>query len=175
MSTDRPSMLCGLHLDFACVRGCVEGMKAIGIRTTDVSMVLPDGSIMSAIPTPRAPRSFQDLEDHDTTAENIRPNYTARVRSSASALTKTLFALGIPAYDSERLESKIRNGAILVSVRCSYLLVERVKEVFIETGALDVSFARDAGAPGPQSYPVLREQRYTTPSIDGWRQHAAHA
>lgn len=173
MQADRPSTLCGLYLDFASIRNCVEGMKAAGIRTTDLAIVLSDGSIMSAIPTPRAPRSF---EDNNTIREGVGPNYTARVSSSATALTKTLFTLGIPAYDSERLESKIKNGGILVSVRCNRLLAERVKEIFIQTGALDISCTRDAGMHCLESYPAPREQqRYTSPSIDGWRQHAAHA
>lgn len=175
MSTDRLSALCGLYLDFASVRSCIEEMKTIGVRTMDVSMVLPDGSIMSAIATPQLRRSSGDFQDSDITSQNIEPNYTARVTSFANALTKTLFTLGVPAYDSERLESKIRNGGILVSVRCNCLLAERVKEVFLETGAPDVSVARDAGTPGPQNYPAPKERRYTTPSIDGWRQHAAHA
>lgn len=172
MPTERTSTLCGLYLDFASVRSCVEGMKTAGIRTMDVTMVLPDGSIMSATATPRAPRSFRD---GGTAFENGRSNYTARVRSFTSALTKTLFTLGIPAYDSERLESKIRNGGILVSVRCNRLLAEGVKEVFVQTDALDVSSARDAGIGSLESCRAPREQRYASPSIDGWQQHAAHA
>lgn len=172
MPVDRCSTFCGLYLDFATVRGCVEAMKAAGIRTTDLAMVLSDGSIMSAIPTPRASRP---LENGDNTFQDLGSSYTARVMSFASALTKTLFTLGIPAYDSERLESKIRNGGILMSVRCSRLLAERVKEVFIQTGALDVSFARDAAMPYLESYPAPGEQRYTSSSTDGWQQRAAHA
>ena len=173
MSADRCPTLCGLYLDFATVRSCVEAMKAAGIRTTDLAMVLSDGSIMSAIPTPRAPRSFEDC---DTTSEHVRLSYTARATSFTSALTKTLSTLGIPGYDSERLESKIRNGGILVSVRCNRSLAERVKETFIQTGALDVSFTRDAATmPYPESYPALREQPYTSASINGWQQRAAHA
>lgn len=172
MSADRPSTLCGLYLDFASIRACMEGVKALGIRTTDITMVLSDGSIMCAIPTSRAPRSFGNS---DMTSENVRTDYTARVTPFTSALTKTLFTLGIPAYESERLESKIRNGGILVSVRCNRLLAERIKEVFIQTGALDVSFTRNAGIPCPQNYPALREQQYTSTSTDEWRQQAAHA
>jgi hypothetical protein len=174
MPTDRLSTLCGLYLHFASVGSCVEGMKTVGIRTTDISVVLPDGSIMSAIPTRRGSHLSED-EDNDLASDAGCPSYSARVTSFASVLAKTLSTLGIPAYDSERLDSKIRNGGILVSVRCTRLLAECVKEVFIQTGALDVLFTRGAGAPCVASYSAAKEQRYTSPSIDGWQQHAAHA
>lgn len=170
MPTDRPSTLCGLFLDVVSVGSCVEGMKSAGIRTTDVCMVLPDGSIMSAIPTRRVSRSYGD---NDAPSDRVR--HPARVTALASALTETLSTLGVPAYDSERLDLKIRNGGILVSVRCSRLLAEHVREVFIQTGALDVSFTRSAGTPYAESYPAPKEQRYTSLSIDGWQQHGACA
>lgn len=172
MPTDRLSTLCGLYLDFASVGSCVEGMKTAGIRTTDVSMVLPDGSIMAAFPTRRASRSF---EPNQLPSDQIRTSYSAKVTSFASALAETLFTLGIPAYDSERLDSKIRNGGILVSVRCNRLLAERVKEVFTQTGALDVSFTRNAGTPGVETYAAAKERPYPSPSFDRWQPHAAHA
>lgn len=168
--TDRVSVFCGLYLDFGTVRICVEGMKTAGVRITDVSMVLPDGSIMSAGLTSRTPRSF---ESDDEASQNSQMHYTARVTSSSSELAKTLSILGIPAYDSERLESKIRNGGILVSVRCNRLLAEQVKEVFFQTDALDTSFARHDNVPCLQNYPARREQTYT--SIEGWQQQAASA
>lgn len=168
--TDRVSVLCGLYLDFGAVRSCVDGMKTAGVRTTDISMVLPDGSIMSAGLASRTPRSF---EGNDEAPQNSHMHYTARVISSSSELARTLSILGIPAYDSERLESKIRNGGILVSVRCNRLLAERVKEVFFQTDALDISFARHDDVPCLQNYPARREQTYTP--TEGWQQQVASA
>jgi hypothetical protein len=146
MLADRNSTLCGLYLDFASVRNCVEGVKSIGIRTNDISVALPDGSIMSATPVPTDPQRAEAtmrMRNCTPAAMPARPGHSGGIAPLASALTKTLLTLGVPVYDSERLESKIRNGGILVSARCNDCVIEEARQILIQTGAQDVLVARD--------------------------------
>ncbi|MGB6875056.1 MAG: hypothetical protein WBD87_03380 [Candidatus Acidiferrales bacterium] len=167
--------LCGLYLNFASVRNCVDGVKSFGVRTSDISMALPDGSIMSAMPIPSDPQRVEASgRNRSGAAASAYPDYSARVAPLASALTKALLTLGVPVYDSERLESKIRNGGILVSVRCSDSVIEKVTQVLIQTGAQDVSVARDTKVE-LERCSVTRKEPYASPSVNEWQQRSAHA
>jgi hypothetical protein len=60
--------------------------------------------------------------------------------STPGELGAILAGLGIPVYDVERYENRIRNGGILVSVRCfSSALATSLKDVLRETGAQEIS------------------------------------
>jgi hypothetical protein len=80
--------------------------------------------------------------------------------------------MGVPVYDSERLESKIRNGGILVSIRCRDSVIETAKGVLIQTGAQDLSFAREVKAAEPAS--VRMPEQYAPLVVVGWQQRSAH-
>lgn len=167
--------LCGLYLNFSGVRSFVDELRSIGIRATDISVALPDGSITSASLISIDPQRLEAaVRSSGTVAAPTRSGYSARVTSLASGLTKTLFTLGVPVYDSERVESKIRNGGILVSVRCHDSALEQVRDVLIRTGAQDVSFSRDAKTE-LERCAALRTEPYTAPSVNGWQQPSAHA
>jgi hypothetical protein len=142
----RISTLCGLFVSFGSVRKCVEALKTVNIRPGDVSVLLADGSIVSAAPLNREaakPELVGLNGDHSGEKRGSLPSgsYVERMRSSS--LTRTLLTLGIPVYDSERLQERIQNGGILVLVRCSELgAFEKIKDVLIGTGAHDISFGR---------------------------------
>ncbi len=175
MPAGRNSTLCGLYLNFASARSCIDGVKSIGIRANDISVALPDGSIMSAVPIPSDPRRIEAaVRNRSGAAASAYPGYSARVAPLASALTKALLTLGIPVYDSERLESKIRNGGILVSVRCNDSVIEQVRQILIQTGAQDVSVARDARIE-PERCAVPGQEPYVSPSVNECQQRSAHA
>ena len=175
MPAGRNSTLCGLYLNFASVRNCVEGVRSIGVRTNDISVALPDGSIMSATPIPSDPQRVEAVvRNRSGVSASACPGRAARVAPLASALTKTLLTLGVPVYDSERLESKIRNGGILVSVRCNDSVIEQARQILIHTGAQDVSIARDAKIE-PERCSVPRKETYASPSVNEWQQRGAHA
>jgi hypothetical protein len=170
MLVGRNVTLCGLYLDFGSVRGCVNGLKGlIGIRPTDMSIVVSDGTIISAmqIQTERAGDQRNGIG-----SPSWRSEYVARVASPANTLAKTLLTMGVPVYDSERLESKIRNGGILVSIRCRDSVIETAKGVLIQTGAQDLSFAREVKAAEPAS--VRMPEQYAPLVVVGWQQRSAH-
>lgn len=168
MPASRNATLCGLYLNFAALSDCVERVKSTGVRTVDMSLILPDGSLTSAISIPKNP---QRLEAAMQSRGPSSPGVGAP--PTVGALTKTLLMMGVPVYDSERLESKIRNGGILLSIRCDGPEAELVRDVLIQTGAQDISLGRDAKEFERCSIP--RKARYTPLSANQWQQRSAHA
>jgi hypothetical protein len=175
MPVGRNAMLCGLYLDFAGVRDCVVGVKSTGVRGTGMSVILRDGSITPAAAIPMDPQRFEAaLRGRDAALAAGGPNNNERVMPMAIALTKTLLTMGVPVYDSERLESKIRNGGILISIRCDDSVAEQVREVLIQTGAQDISRGRDAKE--LERCSILQKAPYTPASVNGWQQQrSVHA
>ena len=172
MSAGRNVTLCGLYLDFGSVRGCVDRLKGFGMRPTDMSIVVSDGTIIPAVQIQagkaEALRSGGGISP-------LRSAYVAEVASPPNALAKTLLTMGVPAYDSERLESKIRNGGILVSVRCPDSVIQAARDVLIQTGAQDLSLARDARVLAERS-PVRVPEQYPPLVANEWQpQGSAHA
>jgi hypothetical protein len=174
MPAGRNATLCGLYLDFLSARDGVETVKSTGIRAVDMSLILPDGSLASAIAIPRdAERFVAAIHGRDAAPVSGRASYATSVTPTSGALTKTLLMMGVPAYDSERLESKIKNGGILLSIRCDDSTAEQVRDVLIRTGAQDVSLGRDTKEFERCSIP--RKVAYTPVSVHGWQQRSAHA
>jgi hypothetical protein len=171
MPAGRNVTLCGLYLDFAALRDCVEGVKSTGVCAVDISLVLPDGSLMSAAPIPKDRQRLEAaIHSRGLGCGQAR---TPRVTPVAGALTRTLLTMGVPVYDSERLESKIRNGGILLSIRCDDSVAEQVQNVLIQTGAHDISLGRDTKEFERCSIP--RKAPYAAVSTSGWQQSSAHA
>ncbi|HEV2305699.1 MAG TPA: hypothetical protein VGR93_09290 [Candidatus Acidoferrales bacterium] len=172
----RISTICGLFVSFGSVRKCVEALKAVNIRPGDVSVLLADGSIVSAAPLNREaakPELVGLNGDHSREKRGSLPSgsYVERMRSSS--LTRTLLTLAIPVYDSERLQERIQNGGILVLVRCSDVAAfEKIKDVLIGTGAQDISFGRRPEIELQRVPP--RKDGYTAPASPELHR-AAHA
>lgn len=133
--------VCGLYVNFSGVRECAQYLKKGATRPGDISVLLQNGSIISAAPIANdtaRPNSDDDLDSaHRDGAPCVSPG----------SLARTLLSLGIPVYDSERLADRIHNGGVLVFVRCNdFAAAEKVKQTLIETGAHDFSFGRKVGA-----------------------------
>lgn len=127
--------VCGLYLNFAGVRECAQALKTAAIRPTDISVLLQNGSIISAAPIANDGAHLNHTDDLDPAHRGV----------SSGSLTRTLLSLGIPVYDSERLADRIHNGGVLVLVRCDDLAAaENIKQTLVETGAHDFSFGRKA-------------------------------
>ena len=152
----RTLALFGIYLNFRCLQKCVDCLRVIGVRTTDVAVLLATGYSKptvdneSRVPNgASAPVAFQD----------VLPGFlssTTRISAPVSGIfTGTLLNLGVPVYDAERYENLVRNGGALVSVRCaSPISLDRVKEILKQTGAADISLSRDARAQAARSAPV---------------------
>lgn len=143
--------LFGIYLNFTCLQKCVDCLRAIGVRTTDVAILLAAGpgrtnfALVDEAGLPKIGCATHGSEGA------LLPSFlgsTTRISVPASGVfTGTLINLGVPVYETERYENRIQNGGVLVSVRCtSSVWLDRVKEILKQTGAEDISLSRDARA-----------------------------
>ena len=140
--------LFGIYLNFRCLQKCVDCLRDIGVRTTDVAVLVATGRPRFTVASESRVPNGRSTACHP---EQTLPTFlasTTRISAPASGIfTGTLLNLGVPVYDTERYEGLIRNGGVLVSVRCaSSISLDRVKEILKQTGAADISLSRDARA-----------------------------
>jgi hypothetical protein len=175
MLSGRKVTLCGLYLDFAGVSECMAGAKSIGLRGSDVSVILADASATSAMPVLGNTQRLQAaVLGRTASAVSGGPSCAVRVAPAGGAVTKTLLTLGVRVYDSERLEYKILNGGILVVVRCNNSVSEQVRDMLIRTGAQDLSVARESKV-DLERRPFSRSETYASVSVNQCEQPGAHA
>lgn len=163
--------ICGLYLSFASLRSCIERVKSLGVHASDVSIALPDGSIMCAMPIATDLQKLEAVIRRSRAFDRRSGEPICCVKIS-TGLNKTLLTLGVPVYDSERFESKIRNGGILVSIRCTAFSAEQVREVLMQTGAEDISLNSDHKT---EQRSALKKEAYSPAPTNGWQQRSAHA
>lgn len=164
MTVNENAIVRGLFLDFPDLRTCAERLKILGIRPADLSVLLPDGSLINAT-------AVECTRGRSVAGEGFSTD-AARRQTSTSILTKALLSLGIPAYISERLECRMRNGGILLSLRCNGSVVENAETIFFESGAEDVMSTPEKRieiVPRDGS----RKQRYTPKPIPVWHERAS--
>ena len=131
--------VCGLYINFVGVRECAQSLRNASIRPDDVSVLLPNGSIVSAGPIATDVPRMSDGGELDRRHRDSLSGF------SSSSLARTLLSLGIPVYDSERLADRIHNGGVLVLVRCNDIAAaENIKQTLMDTGAHDFSLGRKA-------------------------------
>lgn len=129
--------VCGLYINFAGVRECAQSLRNAAIRPSDISVLLENGSIISAAPFGNNGPRTNNGDELDSTCGR------RALHPSSSSLARTLLSLGIPVYDSERLADRIHSGGVLVLVRClDFVAAEKIKQTFIDTGAHDFSLGR---------------------------------
>lgn len=157
--------VCGLYINFVGVRQCAQSLKNAAIRPSDISVLLQNGSIISAAPIANDSAALNNGGELDFAHGDGAPGVSG-------SLTRTLLSLGIPVYDSERLGERIHNGGVLVLVRCNDIAAaENIKQTLIETGARDFSLGRksttelhrctEIGYPAPGSISVSYGARLT--------------
>lgn len=72
----------------------------------------------------------------------------AAIGATVGGIAGTLIGLGIPEYEAKRYEGKIREGRILISVHAvDGKQVDRVKDIFKQEGAEDISSAAEVKVP----------------------------
>lgn len=137
MKDDRNGIVRGLFLGFSKLRTCAERVKALGIRPPSIFVLLPDGSVVPA----------SAVEFLQRRSEGAARDGQNEHQASSAALTRALLSVGLPAYIAEGLEVKMKNGGVLLFVRCECHVLEKLEEVFVETGAEDVSSVPDRERP----------------------------
>lgn len=139
---DKPISLFCIYFDFSTLRDCVESLRSLDYRTQDISLVFPETAIsktFSARCGAGSQRNVDRAESNSLVVGSL--GWLTYVSPSAPGeLGAILAGLGIPVYDVERYENRIKNGGILVSVRCfSSHLATSLREVLRETGAQEIS------------------------------------
>ena len=72
----------------------------------------------------------------------------AAIGGTVGGITGALIGLGIPEYEAKRYEGMIRDGNILISVHTDKSdQIARVKEIFKQGGAKDISYTGEADVP----------------------------
>ena len=141
--------LFGIYLNSTCLQKSVECLKAIGVRSNDVAVLLTASQGSSRTQPERAVPSFMGS--------------LTRISVPASGvLTDTLINLGVPVYEAERYENRVQNGGVLMYVRCaSPAWIDRVAEILKQTQAVDILFNRDARA----QIRATRVERHYAPEL----------
>ena len=70
--------------------------------------------------------------------------------------------MGMPEYEAQRYEGRVKNGGILVSIHCDDReWADRAKKVFESVGAEDISSSGEASADyASTDRPVVHTTRY---------------
>lgn len=166
METGRNTLVRGLYADFPSLRTCADALKAQGLSAADMSVLLADGTVVTAT-------SIEFLTSRKRTSDGSQVNRRSEEPSSASALSRALMAFGVPVYVFERLESRMRNGGILLSVRCNGSLLENVEGIFVETGAEEISFVAERRT---EVVSCRHSHKPCVPvSVQSWHEPAANA
>jgi hypothetical protein len=107
----------GLYRTRSSVENALDTLRQEGCRTTDVM-----GPITAALAG-------------------------AGVGGVVGGIAGALIGMGIPEYETKRYEGRIKEGEILLSVRCDNLdSVQKAKHILERTGAEDIGSAGEAAA-----------------------------
>jgi hypothetical protein len=109
----------------------LHNIRASGFRAEDISVLMPetDGS------------KDMGIENSTKSPEGVA------VGGAAGAVAGGLVGIGIPEYEAQRYEGRIKSGGILVSIHCDDKeWAEKAKEVFVVTGAEGISASTEGKA-----------------------------
>src|SRR6185437_1358900 len=134
----------GVFSSFGTLRTGVDALKASGFRNGDISVLFPEEAVSRTMPVdgdaaaPAQPGKVQPLIGGTLGwLTYINPTGTGVVSGA-------LISLGVPGYEAERYESRLRNGGLLLCVRSvSPEQTEHAYDVLARTGAEDVMFAEE--------------------------------
>ena len=139
----RSTTVFGMYADFGTLRASVKSLKALGFRDDDISVLFPERAVLRALPD-EAEASF--LAAAGVEIEPLiggKLNFLTYIYSAGEgAVSGALSFLGVPAYEAERYEGRIRNGELLVGVRSECRSqAELATEILVDTGARNVGVA----------------------------------
>jgi hypothetical protein len=144
----------GVYADFVALRTSVKSLKALGFRDDDISVLFPERAVLRALPDEPEASFFAatGIEIEPLIGGNL--NFLTYIYSvGEGAVSGALSFLGVPAYEAERYEGRIKNGELLVGVRSECTSqAELATEILVETGARNVwAAAADSWGEGVES------------------------
>jgi hypothetical protein len=179
----------GIYPTKASVESALDTFKDAGFRSTDISVLLPENLGTKDLKTEKASKAPEGAATGAGSGAVIGgalgwlvgigalaipglgpfiaagPTMAALagigVGGALGGFTGALVGLGIPEYEANRYEGRIKSGGILLSIHCdSSEWASRAKELLKSTGAEDISSAGESGADFAKTdRPMVREAR----------------
>lgn len=164
----------GIYQNRGSAERAIEEFKTAGFRTSDLSVLLPEGSMsddFAHVKQTKAPEgatagagtgmvlggtlgwlvgagalALTGLAPLIAAGPIVAALAGAGVGGAVGTLTGGLIGLGIPEYEAKRYENYVKDGGILLSVHCDDGdWVKRAQELMERTGAKDVSSTKEVG------------------------------
>jgi len=165
----------GIYISQADAENAVHGLKLVGFRGTDISILFPDNSGTKDLALERNTKAPEGMAAGAAVGEVLGgilgwmagagfmalPGLALIVAagpvmamlsgigvgSVLGGVVGALAGLGTPEYEAKRYQGRIRKGGILLSVHCDDReWVKSAREILMQTGAEDVAAAREAKA-----------------------------
>jgi len=165
----------GIYPAYASVESAVDGLRAAGFRSTDISVLFPENVGTKDFAHEKGTKAPEGASAGAGTGAviggtlgwlagigalaipGIGPFIAAGpimaalagvgVGGAVGGITGALIGLGIPEYEAKRYEGRIKSGGILLSVHSDNSdWTRKAKDVLERTGAQDVASAGEAGA-----------------------------
>lgn len=163
----------GIYLTRPQVESAVEELKNAGFRSTDISVLFPDNpgdKEFAVVKTSKAPEGAAAGAGSGAviggglawlagiglmTIPGVGPFFAAGpivavlagvgAGGVAGGIAGSLIGLGIPEFEANRYEGRIRNGGILLSVHAEDRdWRDKAKEILERTGAEDIASKRES-------------------------------
>jgi hypothetical protein len=144
---ERTNSLFGIYLNFKDLRHGVDELKKFRFRNNDISVLFPEAAVSKTLPDEPGPHApAVPVRAAEPLIGGTLGWLTYINPTSVGVVSEALVGLGVPAYDAERYETRIRNGALLVCVRCLAGLTKGATEILARTGAKEINLAKEPAA-----------------------------
>ena len=165
----------GIYPAYASVESAVDGLRAAGFRSTDISVLFPENVGTKDFAHEKGTKAPEGASAGAGTGAviggtlgwlagigalaipGIGPFIAAGpimaalagvgVGGAVGGITGALIGLGIPEYEAKRYEGRVKKGGFLISVHCDDSnWVNKAKKILADTGAEDISSTGEATA-----------------------------
>jgi hypothetical protein len=143
----------GIYSDFSTLRHGVDCLKAIGLSSDEISVLFRESAVSRTL------AAHERAENHASLPGDPEPLIGGTLGAlryirtdSVGIVSAALESIGVPRFNAQRHEHRLRSGGLLISVRCpSIEQRDSISEILARTGALDIasSCAPHAAPPIP--------------------------
>ncbi len=170
----------GIYPSYANVESGVDGLKAAGFHSSDISVLFPEGAGSKDFAHEKGTKAPEGATAGAGTGAvlggtmgwlvgigalaipGLGPFIAAGpimaalagagVGGAVGGITGALVGMGIPEYEAKRYEGRVKDGGILLSVHSdSSEWTKKAKQILEATGAQDISSTGEASSKGAES------------------------
>jgi hypothetical protein len=130
----------GIYPDFSTLRRAVECLKRIGLDSDEISVLFRESAVAKTLsPGDRADTAAASPDPEPLIGGTLGCLTYIRT-DSVGVVSAALESIGVPRFDAQRHEYRLRSGGLLISVQCANLeRRDSISEVLARTGALDIT------------------------------------